>query len=98
MQKRRGRSQEAEHHTAQRTKIKAPRHCGVMTEPLRKEDERLEERLGYTFQRWAFLDRALTHSSAVPELTQERTREADADALPEDNERLEFLGDAVLDL
>src|SRR5713101_734179 len=58
----------------------------------------LEERLGHKFSRRELLDRALTHSSAVPEL-----RGAAADlgcngiALV-DNERLEFLGDAVLEL
>ena len=69
-----------------------------MTELLRKEDERLEERLGYKFQRWVFLDRALTHSSATPEIRQERSEAMDGLSLAEDNERLEFLGDAVLEL
>jgi len=69
-----------------------------MTELLRKEDERLEERLGYKFQRWMFLDRALTHSSATPDIRQERAGAMDSLPLAEDNERLEFLGDAVLEL
>ena len=61
-------------------------------------DAALEERLGYKFSSRALLERALTHSSAVPEL-----RAADAEApgnitIPKDNERLEFLGDAVLQL
>ena len=47
----------------------------------------LENELGYTFQNPALLDRALTHSSYANE------REALGD-----NERLEFLGDAVLGL
>jgi ribonuclease III len=49
----------------------------------------LEERLAYTFQDVALLDHALTHRSFTHEL-----------ACPpgKDNERLEFLGDAVLDL
>lgn len=69
-----------------------------MTDQLRKDDERLEQRLGYQFQHWAFLDRALTHSSAVPELRLEYGQDRAASGLPEDNERLEFLGDAVLEL
>ena len=62
---------------------------------IRGEDDRLLERLGYAFRDPLLLDRALTHSSAIPEL-----RSADAgDARPsENNEQLEFLGDAVLDL
>ncbi|HJZ89212.1 MAG TPA: ribonuclease III [Polyangia bacterium] len=50
---------------------------------------RLEQRLGYQFQQIELLKTALTHKSFVnenPTLAQE------------DNERLEFLGDAVLDL
>ena len=53
----------------------------------------LESALGYVFASQALLLRALTHSS----LAQERARE-DGDSEPEDNERLEFLGDAVLGL
>ncbi len=49
----------------------------------------IEERIGYRFRRPALLEAALTHRSAVAEL---RTGEV------EDNERLEFLGDAVLGL
>jgi ribonuclease-3 len=54
----------------------------------------LEEALGYTFKRPALLEQALTHRSYVneaPGITREGT-------VREDNERLEFLGDAVLDL
>jgi ribonuclease III len=62
-----------------------------MTNP----DEQLEERLGHPFRNRELLQRALTHSSAIPEL-----RAADAGDVPpaENNEQLEFLGDAVLDL
>lgn len=65
-----------------------------------ERSKELEERLAYRFARPSLLERALTHSSAVPEL---RTSAAAAgDSGPrgqiEDNERLEFLGDAVLDL
>lgn len=49
----------------------------------------LEERLGYSFQRASLLARALTHRSFTFE---------QQGAPREDNETLEFLGDAVLDL
>jgi ribonuclease-3 len=60
--------------------------------------EQLEERLGYRFKRPELLERALTHSSAVPELRADRTEESSEGAAMQDNERLEFLGDAVLEL
>ena len=50
---------------------------------------RLEERLGYTFHHTELLVRAFCHASYVNE---------HVDGGMEDNERLEFLGDAVLDL
>jgi len=49
----------------------------------------LQSSLGYRFQAVALLEEALTHSSLVNE---QKT------ALPQHNERLEFLGDAVLSL
>ena len=49
----------------------------------------LEEKLEYSFKDRKLLENAITHSSYVNEL-QVKTRE--------DNERLEFLGDAVLEL
>ncbi|MBL7662934.1 ribonuclease III [bacterium] len=52
----------------------------------RKDFEVLEERLGYKFTNRSLLERALTHRSALG--PQDRL----------DYERLEFLGDAVLDL
>jgi len=65
----------------------------------REEDEQLQERIGYTFREPALLDRALTHSSAVPELRAARGEEISvAGSIVQDNERLEFLGDAVLEL
>lgn len=65
----------------------------------REEDERLMERLGYEFRDASLLDRALTHSSAVPELRAARGEDiAFANSTVQDNERLEFLGDAVLEL
>lgn len=63
------------------------------------DDERLMERLGYEFRDPTLLDRALTHSSAVPELRAARGEDiAFAGSEVQDNERLEFLGDAVLEL
>jgi ribonuclease-3 len=65
----------------------------------RADDERLMERIGYEFRDPNLLDRALTHSSAVPELRAARGEDiAFAASAVQDNERLEFLGDAVLEL
>jgi ribonuclease III len=65
----------------------------------RGEDEQLVERLGYKFRDSVLLDRALTHSSAVPELRAARGEDISlATSVVQDNERLEFLGDAVLEL
>ena len=50
--------------------------------------EQLSSRLGYTFHRLEVLERALTHTSWRNESLEDDT----------DNERLEFLGDAVLEL
>lgn len=53
---------------------------------LTKEQEtELQNRLGYSFEKTELLKRALMHSSYVP-------------GVGGDNERLEFLGDAVLEL
>jgi len=51
--------------------------------------EELNEKVGYTFSQTELLMQAFRHSSYVNEL---------ADQYLSDNERLEFLGDAVLDL
>jgi ribonuclease-3 len=65
----------------------------------RGDDEQLMERLGYEFRDPSLLDRALTHSSAIPELRAARGEDiAFAGSTIQDNERLEFLGDAVLEL
>ena len=59
-----------------------------LPEPLGEEHfPKIEESLGYTFKDYAWLERALTHRSA-PDTGSSRS----------DYERLEFLGDAVLDL
>lgn len=69
-----------------------------MQETIRIADRALEERLGYRFSTAELLERALTHSSAVPEMRTASLEEGGAAELPRDNERLEFLGDAVLEL
>lgn len=74
----------------------------------------LEAALGHRFQDSELLERALTHSSCLPELgtgeadeggasdtRQDRSGKAAEDRAgkePEDNEKLEYLGDAVLGL
>ncbi len=60
---------------------------------LRRE---FEESIGYKFKRAAPLLEALTHRSIRHEIAQQRRR--DGGEPPPSNERLEFLGDAVLDL
>jgi len=55
----------------------------------------LEEALGHRFHRSAILEQALTHSSFAREAENMGASE-DYNELPEDNEQLEFLGDAVL--
>ncbi len=57
------------------------------TPPEMESPQELAKRLGLVFQDWLLLSRALTHRSYLNE---------HPEAL-EDNERLEFLGDAVLD-
>src|SRR5215472_425568 len=52
----------------------------------------LEQQLGYRFSRPEWLERALTHASAIPELR----NGGRSNAAERDNEQLEFLGDAVL--
>jgi len=58
----------------------------------------LEERLGYRFAKAELLERALTHSSAIPDLRAAHPADSDPSTIPHDNEQLEFLGDAVLDM
>src|SRR6202163_2984844 len=61
------------------------------------DDALLEQRLGHKFARPALLRDALTHSSAVPEMRASQGESYTAKAAV-NNERLEFLGDAVLEL
>lgn len=56
-----------------------------------REQKELEIALGHRFEKSELLQRALTHSSLLPELPGRSTGTAD-------NENLEFLGDAVLGL
>ena len=69
-----------------------------MQDTTRTDYAQLEERLAYQFAKPALLDRALTHSSSVQELKPVSLEETDGEILSKDNERLEFLGDAVLEL
>jgi ribonuclease-3 len=62
----------------------------------RRDAQTLEARLGYRFQNPKLLERALTHSSIVPELRGEQLPHS-AEPI-RNNERLEFLGDSVLQL
>jgi ribonuclease III len=62
---------------------------------MSQADERLEQQLGHKFRNPLLLERALTHSSAIPDLRASRGGMADS---VRDNEQLEFLGDAVLDM
>lgn len=64
----------------------------------RSEDEQLAERLGHKFAAPELLERALTHSSALPELRAGQAEQTPGELRAQDNERLEFLGDAVLEL
>lgn len=54
--------------------------------------ERLQERLGYTFGDRGILLQSMTHTSYGHEFLQEKS------VALRDNERLEFLGDAILDV
>jgi len=60
--------------------------------------ERLEEQLGHRFSKREILERALTHRSLANELAVEDKTVDSTQLVIADNERLEFLGDAVLGL
>jgi ribonuclease-3 len=62
---------------------------------LQSNLDELERALGYRFANRALLARAMTHSSSANETQPAVAQEAAAQA---DNERLEFLGDAILGL
>ncbi len=61
-----------------------------------REVTALEAALGYHFRHRAVIEQALTHSSQAREL--ESQRAGDTKVRVNDNEQLEFLGDAVLSL
>jgi ribonuclease-3 len=61
------------------------------------DDALLEQRLGHRFSTPSLLQDALTHSSAVPEMRANHSESSTARTAV-NNERLEFLGDAVLEL
>lgn len=65
-------------------------------EPVEADLSELETALGHSFTRPALLVRALTHRSLANQHAQEGAGEAAEGS--QDNERLEFLGDAVLGL
>ena len=68
-----------------------------MREMTPADDALLERRLGHKFAHPALLHDALTHSSAVPGMRAGQGESYDVRAAV-NNERLEFLGDAVLEL
>jgi ribonuclease III len=78
--------------------IAPARPAELMQETIRIDDQALEQRLGHKFTRKELLERALTHSSAMAELRAVGTEETQSTPRLGDNERLEFLGDAVLEL
>jgi ribonuclease-3 len=77
---------------------RAARVAEIMSETTPIADGALEERLGHKFASKELLERALTHSSAVPELRVAGAEDPVNTSLSRDNERLEFLGDTVLEL
>ncbi len=62
------------------------------------EQAELETILGHHFRQPEWLERALMHSSCLPELDAESAQDKRTGKAREDNEKLEFLGDAVLGL
>ena len=60
-----------------------------MDKERKKALRALEKKIGYGFKSLELLNQGLRHKSYVHE---------NVDAVGQDNERLEFLGDAVLDL
>ncbi len=65
------------------------------------DDAELEQRLGHKFVRPELLEQALTHSSVVPEIRPNQPAQNEPPVVTRpaaNNERLEFLGDAVLEL
>ena len=65
---------------------------------MTRNEEELQVRLGYRFRDPSLLTTSLTHSSAIPELRTAAEAAGAAATEIQDNERREFVGDAVLDL
>jgi ribonuclease III len=65
---------------------------------VEREPPELESVLGHHFSTPGLLRRALTHSSCRPELDSWIARDEGAIRTKENNEKLEFLGDAILGL
>lgn len=65
---------------------------------MQNKDVQLENRLGHKFARPLLLEHALTHSSAMSEVRPEHIDGAARDTPMQNYERLEFLGDSVLEL
>ena len=65
----------------------SPPEPGLLSPARRQVLEEFARRLGYRFEDWHLLERALTHSSWAREDPTRRAR---------DNESLEFLGDAII--
>jgi ribonuclease III len=97
MQKRRGRGEKTEFDAIECAEVKSAR-TQQQARMTHYEDDELQERLGYRFRDPELLTRALTHSSAIPELRAATEASGGSSSGMQDNERLEFLGDAVLDL
>jgi ribonuclease III len=68
-----------------------------MPDPSHGDDAQLQQRLGHHFSCPELLNQALTHSSVVPD-SRASTAEPPFTRGVLNNERLEFLGDAVLEL
>src|SRR6516225_7871581 len=98
LQEWRRRSQETGLDATQRAKINSRPHRQPSAMTYNEDRRRLQERLGYHFRDLDLLATALTHSSAVPDLRAAAEAAGSTAAMIRDNERLEFLGDAVLDL
>lgn len=67
-----------------------------MVNMVETEQAELEGVLGHRFRRREWLELALTHSSRRPELRAGKAREDRGGEAHQDNEKLEFLGDAIL--
>ena len=80
-------AKETGRHAVERTAIRGAGAWRALLKDMTQSDAgQLEERLGYRFKKPELLERALTHSSAVPELRAERAEESAEAAAIQDNE------------